>query len=247
MSVGAAALGMLGGAAAAGSQNRNQRRLMNMQYQNQRLLNQQGSDLQYDMWKKTNFPAQVAMMKEAGLNPALMYKGAGPGGTTGSQGGGSAASGSAAQVRMMDMSNLLVKAQIADTEAAARLKNVEADKKAGIDTEVLRAQTDKIRKEIGNISADTVKKVQETTNLKTLDEVNEFERQLKDLRKQRGDKGMLQGDALGNLLQAVNLDPVNNEADRDFIQAILIGMGVLRAGTDIGKIILSLKPKVPKG
>jgi hypothetical protein len=127
MSIAGAALGMLGGAAAAGSQNRNQRRLMNMQYQNQRLLNQQGSDLQYDMWKKTNFPAQVAMMKEAGLNPALMYKGAGPGGTTGSQGGGAASGGNAAQVRMMDMQNLLLGAQKANLDKDLEFKDKQID------------------------------------------------------------------------------------------------------------------------
>jgi hypothetical protein len=30
-----------------------------------------------DMWNKTNYGAQVEHMKNAGLNPALMYKGSG--------------------------------------------------------------------------------------------------------------------------------------------------------------------------
>ena len=66
------------------------------QYEHQTKLNRQGADLMYEMWNKTNYPAQVKQMLAAGLNPALMYKSGGPGGVTGSQGGGSAQGGSAA-------------------------------------------------------------------------------------------------------------------------------------------------------
>jgi hypothetical protein len=34
---------------------------------------------------------------------------------------------------------------------------------------------------------------------------------------------------------------VNNEADRDLIQSILIGMGVLRTGESIGRIVNEFK------
>ena len=73
----------------------NQQKLMNLQVQNQMKLDKYGQDLQLDTWKKTNYPAQVEMLKEAGLNPALLYGNGGSGGVTGSQGGGSAASGNA--------------------------------------------------------------------------------------------------------------------------------------------------------
>jgi hypothetical protein len=107
-----AGISMLGGAFGAQGQQRRQRELMNLQHQNQQELNQQGHDLQYQQWLRTNYPAQVEMMKKAGLNPALMYKGSGPGGTTGSQTGGSAASGSAVAFSPMDVSNMaLMKAQ----------------------------------------------------------------------------------------------------------------------------------------
>jgi hypothetical protein len=94
---------------------------MNHQYANQRLLNQQGHDLQMDMWNKTNYGAQVQHMKDAGLNPALMYGSAGQGGSTGSQSGGSASGGNAAGERVMDLNNALVGAEI-------RLKNAQANK-----------------------------------------------------------------------------------------------------------------------
>lgn len=140
-----AGISMLGGLLGARNQHRRQRQLMGVQYQNQRLLNQQGHDLQYDMWNKTNYGAQVKHMKDAGLNPALMYGSAGQGGTTGSQGGGSAASGNAAAFNAMDLSNMmLMKAQAEDLKAGARLKNVEADKKAGVDTDLTEASIKEI-------------------------------------------------------------------------------------------------------
>ena len=44
----------------------------------------------YEMWEKTNYPAQIEQMKKAGLSPALMYGQAGAGGGTvsGAQGQG---------------------------------------------------------------------------------------------------------------------------------------------------------------
>lgn len=76
-------------------QQQNNLALMQQQFQNQTGLNAQAHQLQWEMWLKTNYPEQVKQMKKAGLNPALMYKGAGPGGTTGSVGAGSAAGASA--------------------------------------------------------------------------------------------------------------------------------------------------------
>ena len=89
------ALGMIGQNARAKKQHERQKELMDLQNQQQERLNKQGHQMQYDMWKKTSYPGQMEMMKEAGLNPALMYGMSGGGGvTTGSQGGGSAAGGS---------------------------------------------------------------------------------------------------------------------------------------------------------
>jgi len=110
-------LGMIGGHQQERRNYRNNRKLMELQNENQRGLNQQGHDLQMDMWNKTNYGAQVGHMKDAGLNPALMYKGAGAGGTTGSQGGGSASMGSSQQGKVMDLQNALLGAQIGKLKA----------------------------------------------------------------------------------------------------------------------------------
>ncbi len=118
-------------------QNAENRNLMGIQYRNQRNLNQQGSDLQYKMWEKTNYPAQMKMLKEAGLNAGLIYGGQGGGGsTTGSQGGGSAASGSASAP--MDIggavSSGMMSSQIELNKAQTEKVKAEAEKISGVDT-----------------------------------------------------------------------------------------------------------------
>jgi hypothetical protein len=194
------------------------------QYTRQRLLNQQGHDLQYDMWKKTSFPAQVRMMKAAGLNPALMYKQGGPGGVTGSQTGGSASKADTPAIQPMDMQNLLLGAEMSLKEAQARNINKDTDLK-GKDIELKGMQ-------IKNVNQDTLKKVQETSNLKTQGQLLEFEKSLLELKV----KKQVTGSAFVDLLTQVGLDPVNNEWDRNFLQGILVSLGLLRAGGDIAKI-----------
>lgn len=120
-----AGIGALGNIIGVERQNRATEKFMGIQKENQKELNQQGADLQYDMWKKTNYPAQLGMMKEAGLSAGLMYGGSGAGGaTTGSQSGGSAASGG--QGAKLDIgSNVAQMAQIALLKA--QKDNIEAD------------------------------------------------------------------------------------------------------------------------
>ncbi len=125
-SAGSSVLGMVLGHGAIRRNYRDNRRLMQFQYENQRELNQQGADLQMDMWNKTNYGAQKRHMKEAGLNPGLMYGSAGQGGSTGSQGGGSASMGSSQQGKAMDLQNALIGAQIDNLNSVTNKNNVEA-------------------------------------------------------------------------------------------------------------------------
>lgn len=163
--------GMLGTAAAIGSglfdnwnseqQQQDQMELMDHQTQNQQTLNQQqaaiqgglnqqGHDLQMQMWENTNAPAQVGMLREAGLNPALMYKQGAPGGTTGSQTGGSAQGGSAAggnamqRRQLMEMNNLMMGAQLDNLKANTKKTKAEAENEEGGKKDVLNAQYKKL-------------------------------------------------------------------------------------------------------
>ncbi|AXH73449.1 MAG: DNA pilot protein [Microviridae sp.] len=117
-------------------QNQSQMSMMSQQKANQMDLNKQGQALQMQTWEQTNYPAQVEMLKKAGLNPGLLYSKGGAGGSTGSQGGGSASGGSAASgsaqmaqsTRMMDILSMQsIKAGITTQEAQARKANAEAD------------------------------------------------------------------------------------------------------------------------
>jgi len=103
-STGGGLLGMIGAKKREQRQKENQKELMDYQTQNQMRLNQQGHQLQMDMWKATSYPAQVKMMQEAGLNPGLLYGQSGGGGTTaGSQSGGAASGGQAQQGNPLEL------------------------------------------------------------------------------------------------------------------------------------------------
>ncbi|AXH75607.1 MAG: DNA pilot protein [Microviridae sp.] len=151
-------------------QNQNQQTMMDKQQVNQMALNEQGQQIQLDTWEKTNFPAQMEMIKKAGLNPAMLYSKGGIGGTTGGQGGGSASSGSAgggqAQMAqgMQNINIMELKNQMAQNELLKSQKlNTDADtgKKAAEKKEIeSRTPTS------GNVAdTDISKKGAEITNL----------------------------------------------------------------------------------
>lgn len=138
-----------------------QKQLMDKQLTNQKELNIQGQELGMDYSK------QRGKLEEAGLNAGLMYSG-GAGSTGGS--GGSATGGSApsfdntnsqyGQLGMELGTRLaLMGAQKQNIEADTKLKEIDANKKAGVDTENVIAGT-------GNIEADTALKNLQSENQK---------------------------------------------------------------------------------
>jgi hypothetical protein len=105
-------------------------------YKQQRALNQQGHDLSMDMWNKTNVGAQKEHYEKAGMNPALMYGQSGATGTTSMASGGSAP----AQAPM-DMSSLMMGAQLALIKAQANKANADAEATRGVKTDNISADT----------------------------------------------------------------------------------------------------------
>ena len=134
-----AGMGMVLGAYNDRRQLKQQDKLLKQQEGYNRNAAQFSHDLQYDMWQKTNYPAQMEQMKKAGLNPALMYGMSGGGGTTtGSatqsapQGGGAPAGGGEAMAMMqMGMQNQMLQAQKDLIEAQTKKTNAEAENEAG--------------------------------------------------------------------------------------------------------------------
>jgi len=135
-------LGMIGQRKREQRAVKNTEHLMDVQQRNQIQLDKYGQEIQLNTWKKTNYPAQVEMLKEAGLNPGLLYGNGGPGGITGSQGGGAAASGNAPapQYMPLDLGNA-VKAAAEIKLLDAQTKKLEAETNVVNTTGVPEAQT----------------------------------------------------------------------------------------------------------
>lgn len=107
------------------------------------------SDLQYEMWKKTNYGAQRAEIEDAGLNPALLYGMSGNGGSTGSASAGGVSGGQAASAAATQQNKLAMGMQLAQTAlmtAQAEKTNAETDnlkagtERTGVQTEGERAR-----------------------------------------------------------------------------------------------------------
>lgn len=242
------ALGMVGGAI----QYRRQKKLMAQQYQyalgmaqqNQQYakemaginqgyakemanINQQHNK---DMFDYTGYQAQVAQMKAAGLNPALMYGSAGAGGST--QGGagmaGSAGAGSGSvggtpsapdtgiingvgmglQLGLMDAQKRNIDADTAKKEADAK-KTAGADtmytealtKLANADIDYRNMSTEKVAAEIKTIGDMSVKLMQEARKLASEADYNE--QTLKDRVTKASSEAI--GSILDNMQKSMNI------------------------------------------
>lgn len=121
---------------------------------------QQQSDINYQQWLRTNYSAQVEQLKKAGLNPALMYgNGAGGGGTQGnsSSGGYNSQAGNDVMREQMGLQRAQQAAQMSlldsqrkNIDADTKLKDVQAEKTAGVDTEQVVANIANIKSQTEN-------------------------------------------------------------------------------------------------
>lgn len=124
-------------------QRKQQEKLTKIQSDANKDLARYSSDLQYDMWQKTNYKAQMAELNKAGLNPGLLYGMSGGGGvTTGSANAGSAAGAAAAGSTNEAMGMMLMDAQRKVLETQAELNKAKADKTTGADTANINADTE---------------------------------------------------------------------------------------------------------
>lgn len=112
------------------------------------------SELAKDMWNYTNYENQIEHMKNAGLNPALMYKGAGAGGSASGAGTAAPVSGGDG---LFGLQAKLIKSQIEKTEAETAKTAAEAGNivknttKTGVDTTKTVMDTRKLQEEIDTI------------------------------------------------------------------------------------------------
>lgn len=136
----------------------------------QQQLGRFNQELAMKTWNQTGYAAQVEQLKQAGLNPGLVYKGAGQGGTVlGNQAGNSVAGGMAAPGQKLQAMGLALNAamqtaQIKNIEANTKKTEVETQKTAGVDTAQTAATTEQAITATEKLKAETEKIKAETNN-----------------------------------------------------------------------------------
>ena len=141
-------MGAIFGRAENRRQYHQQKRLQALQIQGQKELTDYNMLKQLEMFDKTGYEAQVKQLQKAGLNAGLLYgMGGGAGGSTnvstGNVSGGVAQKGDSSGFMSagMGMNLALMDAQREVLKSQARLNEVEANKKAGVDTQNVEADT----------------------------------------------------------------------------------------------------------
>lgn len=127
-------MGMLDEAIMGNSRRRNQieqqKKLTDINVAGQKELMSLAQEQQLQMWKDTSYAAQMEQLANAGLNPALIYGGAGAG-VTGTVGGGGIGTGEAAneaQQKTADMQAQAMGLQMAKTSAEIEVMKSQAEK-----------------------------------------------------------------------------------------------------------------------
>lgn len=191
----------------------NKRNVSNMKMQHQ--MDKQ----MFDYQNAYNTPLkQMQRLKSAGLNPALMYGQ----GTTGNASGYPQTKQLPAYQEtpvdtrvILEGANLAMQMRKTDTEIEGqKIKNMRDGGIAPheIANEIKRGQV--LDKQVDKI-------VQETTNLKTLDKLNDFKQQFEQKVLARAKKGIIKGDTIGNLLDMFGIDP-NNPEHKTWLQGALV-------------------------
>lgn len=215
-----------------------QQKLTNMQLNANEQMSAYNFGQQYDLWQKTNYPAQVQQLEKAGLNPALLYGGGGGGGSTtsgspsGGIAGGQAPSGGH---EIMDISqqvlqNQMAQAQIEQTKANTDLAQAQAEKLRNVDTPNVQAQTASISQGIENQKA-----AQKLTEIQTKAQQQQYDfgqasfADRLDIIAQQARQAT--GDATRALIQA-NVDEATEQTKVNMIRAEYLGQMLQNANTE---------------
>ena len=126
-----------------------QQRRLNALENEQTIFNRQQQE---ELWRNTSYGPQKDLMKEAGINPALMYGMGGGGGQTAavSTGGHSNAGEGFQAQSQMGINFAMQKAQIDLLNAQTKKTEVEAEKTAGVDTQEANTRIDALLQGIDN-------------------------------------------------------------------------------------------------
>lgn len=174
-------LGMLTSSFNDARQRKLSRYLAEMNKRDQMAMAKFNQGMALEMFEKTGYGAQRKQMEAAGLNPGLMYGGAGGPGTTqgaapsqvSSQGATPVNPGEFGMAIHSTAEMMMLKAQIENINADTKLKETEATKKAGVDTENVQAGTQ-------NLIAKTNNEIVDNAILKYQEKIAQIEARVKD-------------------------------------------------------------------
>jgi len=151
-----AGLGLITGQYNREKQLEQQQKLQDMQIKGSKEMADYNMMKQLEMWKATNYSAQVEELKKAGLNPGMLYGMSGSGGTTTGSTGTGVSGGQATQEQgltqniSMGLQLGLMKAQMENMNANTEKTKAEATKIAGVDTTEAQSRIENIKQGIKN-------------------------------------------------------------------------------------------------
>lgn len=125
------------------NQDERSKKLMEYQAELNKKAAEHTNQLNKEMWDYTNYENQVKHLKEAGLNPGLLYGMSGGGGVSAAGGQDAGASGvGASQKEMLGLQAQQIAAQTNLANAEAEKARADAKKTSGADTELTNALTE---------------------------------------------------------------------------------------------------------
>lgn len=214
------AIGALGGIASGIIGQGAQKRAEKRQLENSKKMAEFNQKQALEMWEKTNYPAQIAQMKKAGLNVGLMYEG---GGTAGQAQANSQTMGMQndqtgqriSEGMGMALNARMQEAQIKLAEATANKTEVEADKLAGTDTEESKARTASLLQGIEN--AKSQKELTDIqTKIATIENIEQWMTQEDRVDRIKSEARKIEQEARSALAQA-NIDEATQQQKIDII------------------------------
>jgi len=197
----------------------NQLRLMDIQNRYNEQMAKNNQQRNKDLWDYTNYENQKQHIKNAGLNPALMYGMGGGGGVSasGAQGQGvTQPTDRSVEMKLkqqgLGLQLASIASQVALNKSQAEKNKVEANKIAGVDTDVQKATIDNL---IAQTSNEKVKKGLILGQIRVADAEEELKRNMADWTKDKADetrwniKSLQKG--IDKLVEEINGMKLDNE------------------------------------
>lgn len=242
-------MGMLLGKWNDKRQIKQQTKLQDLQIKGSKELTDYDYSKQLQMWKDTNYKAQVDELEKAGLNPALLYGMSGGGGATVGTGGAQVSGANAQQNPGEAQAGMAMGMQLGMNAAQQELIKAQTENIKATTEKLKGPDTAKVETEIGKI-------LQDTKNAEAIEAGIKLENKLKQLQVNyesavsqdkieiiREEYRKISGEASSALIKA-NIDEATRATVEKQIEANYISTGIqqmlMRAETDLKRANIAL-------